>query len=202
MDFILIISHGADRIPPRFMKHPIKSRGFTLIELLVVISVIGLLASVILISLNSARIKARIAFRVATMKQIATALELYYDNNNGYPVVPTPWRTECSGPVWAQTVSADQVIPGLVPNYIAKFPSDPSMDAPNALSCFLYYSDGINYKFMDHVMIEMSQANYLSHPELIDPLRDGGPTVGNCVGSGDGTSIWAWSVYTTGAQCW
>ena len=63
-----------------------KSKGFTLIELLVVISVIGLLASVILVSLNSARVKARDTRRLADIKQFQTALELYYDKNDRYPI--------------------------------------------------------------------------------------------------------------------
>lgn len=61
--------------------------GFTLIELLVVISIIGLLASTVLASVNSARMKARDARRVADLEQIITALEFYYDNNGSYPPV-------------------------------------------------------------------------------------------------------------------
>ncbi len=64
------------------------SKGFTLIELLVVIAIIGILSSVVLASLNSARRKSRDARRVADIKQIQLALELYYDANptTGYPV--------------------------------------------------------------------------------------------------------------------
>jgi len=62
------------------------SRGFTLIELLVVIAIIGILSSVVLASLNSARTKARDAKRVGDLKQIQIALELYYDANSRYPV--------------------------------------------------------------------------------------------------------------------
>ena len=61
-------------------------KGFTLIELLVVIAIIGLLSSVVLTSLNSARVKARDVRRVSDLHQIQTALELFYDTYGRYPV--------------------------------------------------------------------------------------------------------------------
>ncbi|MFA5942429.1 MAG: prepilin-type N-terminal cleavage/methylation domain-containing protein [Candidatus Paceibacterota bacterium] len=60
------------------------NKGFTLIELLVVISIIGLLSSVVLASLNSARIKARDARRKLDLKQLAVALDLNYDKHGAY----------------------------------------------------------------------------------------------------------------------
>ncbi len=60
-------------------------KGFTLIELLVVIAIIGILASVVLASLNSARRKSRDARRVADIKEIQLALELFFDGNRHYP---------------------------------------------------------------------------------------------------------------------
>lgn len=64
-----------------------KNQGFTLIELLVVIAIIGVLASVVLASLNTARRKSRDARRIADIKQIQLALELYFDgtSSNSYP---------------------------------------------------------------------------------------------------------------------
>ena len=62
-----------------------RTRGFTLIELLVVIAIIGMLSSVVLASLNTARAKARDARRVSDLKQMQLALELYYDSNGSYP---------------------------------------------------------------------------------------------------------------------
>ena len=66
------------------MKIPYK-RGFTLIELLVVIAIIGILSSIVLASLNSARKKGRDARRISDVKQIQLALELYYDAHSNYP---------------------------------------------------------------------------------------------------------------------
>ncbi len=63
--------------------------GFTLIELLVVISIIGILSSFAVISLNSARQKARDALRKGDMAQLRTALEMYYDDYFNYPICGT-----------------------------------------------------------------------------------------------------------------
>ncbi|PIT87430.1 MAG: hypothetical protein COU31_02945 [Candidatus Magasanikbacteria bacterium CG10_big_fil_rev_8_21_14_0_10_40_10] len=60
-------------------------RGFTLIELLVVIAIIGLLSTLAVVALGSARVKARDSKRLADLKQIQTSLELFYTDANGYP---------------------------------------------------------------------------------------------------------------------
>lgn len=63
----------------------INKRGFTLIELLVVIAIIGLLSTLAVVALSSARQKARDAKRLADLKNIETGLEFYYNDNNAYP---------------------------------------------------------------------------------------------------------------------
>jgi prepilin-type N-terminal cleavage/methylation domain-containing protein len=73
-------------------------KGFTLIELLVVIAIIGLLSTLAVVALNSAREKSRDSKRVADVKQIQTALELYFaDSSSGYPATPAVSGTCAAG---------------------------------------------------------------------------------------------------------
>lgn len=73
----------------------INKRGFTLIELLVVVSIIGLLASVILASLGSARLKSRDAAIKREMLEYRTSLELEYNDTNSYAALqPFQWFTK------------------------------------------------------------------------------------------------------------
>jgi prepilin-type N-terminal cleavage/methylation domain-containing protein len=60
-------------------------RGFTLIELLVVIGIIGILGYTISAALNTARAKARDGKRIAELREIRSALNLYYATNQTYP---------------------------------------------------------------------------------------------------------------------
>lgn len=61
------------------------NQGFTLVELLVVIAIIGVLATLLLLQLGTARAKARDAKRVSDINQIRTALDQYFDDNATYP---------------------------------------------------------------------------------------------------------------------
>jgi general secretion pathway protein G len=82
-----------------------QNKGFTLVELLVVISIIGILSSFAIVSLNSARMKARDALRKGDMAQLRTALNLYYDEDLEYPICGT-WD-EASGDFGATVDDAD-----------------------------------------------------------------------------------------------
>lgn len=74
-------------------------RGFTLIELLVVIAIIGILSSVVLASLNTARSKGTDAKIQSELRSVAVNAEIYYDNNsNSYGTAAT-----CDAGIFAAT---------------------------------------------------------------------------------------------------
>jgi prepilin-type N-terminal cleavage/methylation domain-containing protein len=98
-----------------------KDSGFTLIELMVVIAVIGILATVILASLNNARAKARDARRITDLAEINKALELYYNDFGYYPPSACGW--DCNGYSFSYDASWATLATTLAP-YI-KLPSDP-----------------------------------------------------------------------------
>jgi prepilin-type N-terminal cleavage/methylation domain-containing protein len=148
-----------------------KQKGFTLIELLVVISIIGLLASVVLVSLSSARAKSRDAKRRSDAKQISTALELYYNDYNQYPSpttagwhgMCTDWNTGCNGGGAGScaVTGTSGYIPNLAPTYVSQLPRDPKELGPGG--CYIYKSDGKDYMFLVYGTVE-NCANISSDP--------------------------------------
>ncbi len=150
------------------------TEGFTLIELLVVIAIIGILSSVVLASLSTARGKARDAKRKQDIVQLRTALESYAGDNNVYPV--GGWRGAVT--YGGYGTGATGYIPGLVPTHISVLPLDPGKTGDG----YLYLSDGTNYKLLVHA----SADSYPSAGQAFyDPVR---PT-------------WAWMVCSGEPAC-
>ena len=83
------------------------TQGFTLIELLVVIAIIGILSSIVIASLNSARTKGSVAAAKGQLAQLRTQAEVYYDNNSAYAASSSTVFNTCSA---ANTMFADATI--------------------------------------------------------------------------------------------
>jgi prepilin-type N-terminal cleavage/methylation domain-containing protein len=137
--------------------------GFTLIELLVVTAIIGILATFILASLNEARIKARDVRRVADLRQVALALEMYYDDHSaGYPGT--------SGSNLYQTTLTSELKTN---GYISSVPSDPGVNT------YEYWVASDNQGYVLKATLENSDSFWLS-----DDV-DGADVLGcNCVDPG------------------
>lgn len=158
-----------------------KQKGFTLIELLVVIAIIGVLASVVLASLNSARSKARDAKRRQDMKQLQLALEFYRDKYGYYPPIVGGKQNSC----YSSGVNSD--IPGswssslqplVTDGFIPSLPVDPLNNGVlgvNPKYCYIYnksvlldtYSDCKNN--ITNEVIDVRDYEYFFYISLENP---------------------------------
>jgi prepilin-type N-terminal cleavage/methylation domain-containing protein len=113
-------------------KTPNKNKGFTLIELLVVISIIGLLASVVLASLNTARAKARDAKLLSELNTLTTALGLYYNDHGSYPPFNDPEKLY-PAPKIANIIGdkTNIVLKNALSPYLSEMPTTPMVSNPN-----------------------------------------------------------------------
>jgi prepilin-type N-terminal cleavage/methylation domain-containing protein len=99
--------------------HTRKSSGFTLIELLVVIAIIGILSTLAIVALGNARSKSRDAKRISDMRQVYSALELFYNDASMYPTMITPGKP----------INYDNTV------YMAIMPSNPTPTDGGTLIC-------------------------------------------------------------------
>lgn len=169
-------------------------RGFTLIELLVVVAIIGLLSSVVLASLNSARAETRDSVRKAELKQMQIGISMHYQDYGFYPSTSGQWWGEPPGYGEHSLSGSNGFIPNVAPAYMPILPHDPNTEKVNPvgghIACrtstdhnsYLYKSDRNGFKLIAHCIPESTVG--IGQP-FYDPSR---PT-------------WAWMICSEGAAC-
>lgn len=136
------------------------NRGFTLIEILIVVMVIGILSGVMLrvINVDDVRKKTRDSQRIADLKKIQTALELYFVDNRTYPV-----SGEFISITGSDDVSTILKGSGTDDTYINQIPTDPKPEHGN----YMYKStSGTTYMLV--ALMELAD-NFDKSPCSEDP---------------------------------
>jgi prepilin-type N-terminal cleavage/methylation domain-containing protein len=163
-------------------------KGFTLIELLIIIAIIGILATVVIISLSEARARARDGRRLTDLDQIQKALEQYKDANGSYPII----GHGTDDIRWIDSVHNGAIemkepwswIEELSPTFMPIMPIDPINELSPVCNCYKYASvDGKEYKLIACDM----ESNYGEQ---------------KAINSSDGGIVTQWyEVFSPGGKC-
>ena len=143
------------------------SKGFTLVEILVVMAVIAILATFVARSFTGSKQKAQDARRLTDIKNIATALERYYNQNDGYPAA----------------ITAGQALknPGGTVTYLSLVPGDPTNGA-----AYYYTATGTTYSLAYYLAVGSGSGSgqaaglYAATPGQV-ALYQGACPAGGCV---------------------
>ena len=118
-----------------------KLRAFTLIELLITITIISILLAAITISYQNAQKKTRDTKRKNDIVAIASALELYFEQNGTYPDLPSAIDVQSTNALQWENQSGGSIAGGLVGGgFIKDLPVDPINVAGTDLDTNFQYS--------------------------------------------------------------
>jgi len=111
-------------------------RAFTLVELLVVIAIIGLLSTIGIVAMTSARMQSRNTRRLADMKQLLTAFQLGFDANGSYPAGQGCISATCMYG-WSG-IAANGTVDAFFSPFLSPKPAYPSASPPITLGGYIY----------------------------------------------------------------
>lgn len=148
--------------------HGRSKKGFTLIELLAVIAIIGILAALSVVGIGNALKRARDAQRKRDLQNVKSALEYYYQDNNGFP-----------------TASSFAALQSPLSPYIKNFPADPTNT-----STYVYTYSGTTSDFLLQAELEYAKDRVTINDSTVNCSSTSG-TKANGVTSENGQSTGA-----------
>lgn len=176
-------------------------KGFTLIELLVVIAIIGLLSTIVIVSLNRTKAKARDTRRISDFKEIATALELFYSQTGKYPQSPGHATWSGHWAYFSQCLETGVNCGFTITNYqpvISKVPQDPLRKTTDPFADDATYfpgsptgcADGQSYRLAANLEVidpatlsnDLDGSFYNNNNGCIDSIKRYCIGVGTCTG--------------------
>ena len=147
------------------------SRGFSLLEILIVIAVVGLLATLAVLSLNSARARTRDAQRISDISILRTVLSQHYLETSNYPLsagVQLGQPGTKTDVFTSLGFAASQEVNGIV--YLQRVPTGPKL---NEYYRYRGGANGYSLRFQTETDTLLGNANvYYAHGSGIDNKDD------------------------------
>lgn len=171
-----------------------KRKFFTILELFIVIAIISIIMAVIFMALSEYQARARDTQRLAELREIQHAIELYHLDHGKYPTRDASgfgWYYQTDTASWTSLMS-------ILKKYLPRPITGPNL---NPAHQYYLFSNGKDYK----VRVRLERPSH----DMVDPLYDGGKrsdTGGifnkpeSCAGS-SGEPSYEKAVYTLGGAC-
>ena len=121
-------------------------KGFTLIELLVVISIIGVLSALLMANISGIRERARDAKRKADLREVKTALKLYFNDHDSYPQAEDGAIKGCGDGDTPEECEWGSEFIRKETTYMKELPLDPINTDPNLYTYFYIDKDNFRIK--------------------------------------------------------
>lgn len=153
------------------------ARGIAFVGMLFGISLLLLAGSIVFTWFDAERESLRDTERISHIQKVEDALRIYQRENGTYPSTNNSWWGACPLYGGHSQSGANGWVPNLAPRYMGMLPIDPLPRGEGG--CYIYRSDGDDYKLLIHLTIESIKNCPQTKPspaipedhELYDPVR-------------------------------
>ncbi|MEX0933789.1 MAG: hypothetical protein WD003_00820 [Candidatus Paceibacterota bacterium] len=128
------------------------NKGASLLEIFLIGALLSFLVALISFFPGGSQDPLRDEIRLSDIQTLTRALEVYHNENKNYPSTNGQWWGVCDAYGKHPRSGANGWVPNIAPRYLPELPIDP---APiKDYGCYLYRSDGVDYKLLVHHTIE------------------------------------------------